>query len=88
MNLGMISALIPMVKPQLPKVEEAIADALKKVQLNAETTEKYAGFVIVGNKQNCAKILCCTFDESDKVVRVISQSMVADFLLNLIEKAK
>lgn len=88
MNFGLIKSLIPMVKPQLPKVEEAIADALNNVQLNEEMGEKYAGFVILQNKPTGSKILCCAFNENDKVVRVISKSMVADFLLNLIEKAQ
>ncbi|MCQ2605400.1 MAG: hypothetical protein MJ204_02765 [Bacteroidales bacterium] len=88
MNFGLIKSLIPMVKPQLPKVEEAIAEALNNVQLNEEMGEKYAGFVVLQNKPTGAKILCCAFNENDKVVRVISKSMVADFLLNLIEKAQ
>ena len=57
MNLGLIKSFIPMVKPHLPKVEEAIANALQGIELHKENGEAYAGFVVVESNPG-AKILC------------------------------
>lgn len=77
-----------MIEPHLGKVEIAANESLQKVQLNEETGEKYASFVIFSTKEGGTNIACCTYDVNDKLVRQISTQSLTDFLKDLISKAK
>lgn len=88
LGLNMVKSIIPMIEPHLGKVEIAVNESLQKVQLNEETGEKYASFVIFATKEGGANIACCTYDVNDKLVRQVSTQSLTDFLKDLISKAK
>ena len=74
---SVIKSLVPMIKENLPKLEEQICEVVNGVEL--EGLEDYAAIVIT-TMVGKAYITLCTFDIEDRLCRQVRSIPLADFV--------
>jgi len=83
MKRNLLRGFIPQIKENLTNINPFLKEKLLLVPL--EGGETHAGYVLVIGSDDVAHMLTVAFDEDDKVVRIVEDITVIDFIENLLK---
>lgn len=82
LKMNLLKSFIPSIRENIKKIDPVIASQLATVELREGETS--AAYLITIGSDDVVYMLTCAFDDNDKVVRIVDEQPVTDFLENIL----
>lgn len=85
-NTALIKPFLPQILKGLDKVDEMVSNALKGIDIDEDTDERYVAYILLADANKRIYIVTGVFDYNDKLIRIAEKQLLQDFIKILISK--